>query len=126
MTDPTATTIQTRFPEFVDTDSAAIEFAIEEAKLIFGSGTPAVRAPALMYLTAHILSISASAAATVGSGGGNLASVTIGRISRTFAQVSASSGQNVISEYEQTAYGKRYLQLINKGQKVFEVLGAKC
>jgi hypothetical protein len=113
----TAITIQLKFPEFASTDSASIEFAIEEANLVFGTYSGRARDLALMYLVGHILAMSTISG---DNGGLQISHETIGRLSQSFRGPSKDVD---FGAYRSTTYGRRYLQLLQLGQPAFKTIG---
>jgi len=120
--DPTVQTFRMRFPEFpeVTYPNEIVGFALEEAALIMGNWpSDKGRAPAMLYLAAHILSVNTQASTT---GGLTLRHETLGRISQSFADVTGS-GQNQMEDLSSTSYGKRYQRLQQKVVGPFAVIG---
>ncbi len=112
---PTASSIKMRFTEFADVSDPQVEFAIEEARVEFGSGAnwTAGADIGLAYLVAHFLSCSIANAASGGTGGETIASESIGRLSISYAQ-KASDPKTSQDDYSSTSYGLRYLSLVQK------------
>jgi hypothetical protein len=108
VTIPTAVSIKTRFPEFVNVSDANIEFAIEEARLEVGSNWTVGYDLAIVYLVAHYVA-SATAETARASAGGEVASESIGRLSVSYAQ--SSNAEATHADYESTSYGQRFLEI---------------
>jgi hypothetical protein len=107
---PTATSIKLRFPEFASVDDLVIEFAIEEALVEIGEDWTTGYNVAINYLTAHFIASAVAASASGGSGGEDIASESIGRLSITYAKDTASSAS--ADDKTSTSYGRRYVELL--------------
>jgi hypothetical protein len=99
-----------KFPEFADTENGTIEFAIEEARLGVGSNWTKGYNVAIMYLAAHYIQCGITAAASIGGGGGDIASESIGRLSVTYRAATVNTSADV-STLASTSYGSRYEEL---------------
>lgn len=109
---PTAISIKTRFPEFSSVSDAAVEFAIEEARLEVGSNWDDSSASvALLYLAAHYVAASVARSSSGGDGGsGQVRSESIGRLSITYATNENSSA--TAEDKDSTSYGRRFLEIM--------------
>lgn len=114
VTIPTAVSIKTRFPEFVDTADAVIEFAIEEARHEIGTNWTHSYNLAIVYLVAHFVASANAASASAGTGGeeGDIASESIGRLSISYAK--SPNADAVHSDKSSTSYGRRYVELLGR------------
>lgn len=109
--DVNAATVKMRFPAFRDTSDALIEFAVEEAAIQCDEATlGSYYLPALLYLSAHILS---RAAQLDNGGAGPLRSVSIGgEISYSYVTPNAPTLSDR-SDLATTAYGMRFLEFVS-------------
>jgi hypothetical protein len=113
VTIPTAASIKTRFPEFVDIDDAVVEFSIEEARLEVGTNWTSGYNLAIVYLVAHYVASAVAASASAGTGDeGNIASESIGRLSISYAQSAISNASQ--DDKSSTSYGRRYVELLGR------------
>lgn len=103
---------QTQFPQFANTDTDLIEYAIATALLMADTdawGPLANRAQSL--LTAHMLALQSQAAATDGRNTGNLTGISIpNEVSMQFSQTAAFGGKGE-EGLKATTYGQEFLQL---------------
>ena len=102
---PTAEEFRSEFPEFIDTDTPAIERAIDAAYVIYKN-----EMTGLLYLSAHFAVVlgSSGSGVTASSNTGEVISKRVGPISYTFKPISQSSDQ---SFYASTKYGQSYLAI---------------
>lgn len=106
-TAPTLDDFVLRFPEFKETPAYKINAAmIEVMRSVDETWIEGDYIPAILYLTAHVLSGDISAAETVGNGG-EIASESIGRISISYRQTASGGGAGLLS----TSYGTKYAEL---------------
>lgn len=109
ITVPSAINLKMKFaPAFDDTDAATIEFAIEEAAGEVGDTWVSRQQLAIMYLAAHLLTVSKNAAGA--TGGREVISKTIGRISWSYKQSSPDAAPGSILT---TWYGARFDEIRN-------------
>ena len=116
-TAPDAAAIKARFPEFDDVLDARIDFVIEEAmRFVDETWFEADYAPALRFLTAHMLVQEGALAASGGPSAtvGPLTSQTLGDASESYgAKSSVVDLKGLDAELALTAYGQRFLELRN-------------
>jgi len=116
---PTLDDFVLRFPEFKETPAYQINAAMVEAmRKVDETWTEGDYAPAIMWLTAHILSSDTNAASTMGGVSGEIASETLGRISVTYRQAANGGGVG----FGSTSYGTRYLELLRLNHPPFLVV----
>lgn len=109
---PSALNMKLRFSEFASVDDFLLEFAIEEARMSVGDNWEWGQAIAVMYLAAHMLSVSQ---ATGDSNGREVVQETIGRLSVTYkSQTGSAISPSIIDDYMRTSYGQKYLAMIKK------------
>ena len=105
---PTALSMKLKFPEFASMADGTIEFAIEEASMSISKGwvTEADQTLAHMYLTAHLLMVTLSRAAS--GTGQRIKSESMDGMSITYDTdgVTPDAGN-----YTTTEYGSRFLDL---------------
>jgi hypothetical protein len=105
---PTLDEFRIRFPEFVDQSDELIEALIVEAQLTVDINTwyePDYK-PAVMYLTAHLLSMSIDQMGAGGGSVGDIASESFGPISISYVQRQSADGS--FSVYSKTGYGQQF------------------
>lgn len=104
---PTLDEFVTKFPEFVEEQSARINAALAEAALSVDTGwVESSYKPAILYLAAHILSRDIAAGEAIG-GLGVIQSETIGRISTSYKV--GGAGESTLTS---TPYGVRYREYL--------------
>ena len=97
-----------RFPEFSSLDPAIINRKLDEAArrisftYLYPRGDDAHG-----YLTAHLLATSPGAGGT-GGAGGQISSVTAGRVTVNYGSSTGASA----SSLEDTSYGREYLEIV--------------
>jgi hypothetical protein len=108
----------TRFPIFADNDPAQLAAVLAEASARVGRSWLARDYPvAIMYLTAHLLTLDASQEGdevSVGPAGAGkiIASESIAGMSTSYFNPNPGVSQGgSVSEYAITEYGRRYLKL---------------
>lgn len=103
---PTVDEFVTMFPEFGSIDEEVIAAAIVAAnRSVDNSWTEGDFKNAILFLTAHNLQVAIDG---IGGGGGEISSESLGQISVSYSKTSQQ--QDVFSS---TAYGSRYLELLN-------------
>lgn len=99
---PTVLEFQTRFPVFEDNSDAQIQAVIDEAKRDVGDDWVVEdQKPAIMYLTAHLLTTEEGDRAA----SGEIASESFGPMSTTYRASSTTA------QWMSTEYGRRYAQI---------------
>lgn len=103
--------IKARFPEFDSVPDARIALAIQDAgQWVDTSWLMASYAPALRYLTAHILLTEGALDGGASVGRGALVSDSLGDASQTYADPALSfKGSDV--QLGSTAYGREFMRL---------------
>jgi len=100
--------IKIRFPEFVAIDDARIQLFIDDAIVTVNTKCPNSDLM-IAYLTAHLLTLGTQTEAGDTTPIQNIASESVGDVSRSFGGTASSSSND--NFYTGTAYGMRYLDL---------------
>lgn len=122
-TPPSVADLKARFPIFANVDETTLQLILNEAIAEVGvEWIEQDRAPAALYLSAHLLAGEGLAGAT-GTGGGG-AAITgavkkrkVGDVEVEFAGVASTGGGSGgwgASPYDSTIYGQRYLLLLRR------------
>jgi hypothetical protein len=114
---PTLTTFRARFPVFDTFEDAQVTAILAEATgRVDVSWREVDYAPAIMYLTAHMLATDNSQAGDSivigGTGEGDIASESFGGMSVAYRQRDSSTASDFVKDFERTEYGRRYLALL--------------
>jgi hypothetical protein len=104
-----AHTVKMRFPEFVNVASSWIEFAIEEASIWVDATWGIYEALGMYYLTAHILTMSLSRAAS--GTGQQIASESFPGVVAVTYTTAPSLAADAVEDLTQTYYGMRFKAL---------------
>jgi hypothetical protein len=99
---PNVAAFKTMFPELASVDDTLVQIAIDQASQFVDDTWGKSEADATMYLAAHFMAL---AQATASSGGRLVTSETIGRISVSYASVSAASKTSGVDPLASTGYG---------------------
>jgi len=123
---PTVDEFVTRFPQF-DGQDEVIEVVIPEAPRDVGDNWIVTdQKPAIMYLTAHLMTVEALALAGGGGGAarGSIVAESFGPMSTSYANPNGSGGDSsMASSYMRTEYGKRYYQIARRNTPDVSVVG---
>lgn len=116
-TEPTATDLKARFPEFASVADPTLDLILAEAIGQVGeTWIERDRRPAQLYLAAHMLAMEGEPARSSGATGGGVTgpmkSRTVGDVRTEFAGFSGAGGATTDAGYETTAYGKQFLRLL--------------
>lgn len=116
-TPPDAVALKARFPEFVSVPDNLVGLILAEAIGQVGeSWIERDRAPATLYLAAHMLAMEGEPARSKGATGGATSGPVkrrkVGDVETEFAGV--SGGATGATGYQASAYGVRYLDLLRK------------
>jgi hypothetical protein len=119
-TAPAAIDLKTRYPEFASVADSTVNAVLEEAVGEVGdTWIEKDRTPAVLALTAHLLSQSGMPGAP-GAGGGRAAVAgaikrrKVGDVETEFAGIGDSRSTSPLARYRTTAYGLRYLELMRR------------
>lgn len=112
-TPPKPKDLKARFPELESIPDARIAFAIEEAQAwVDSSWREADYAPALRFLTAHVLVSEGALDGGDSAVNGRLTSDSLGDASRSWASRASESGiKGLDADLASTSYGQRFLAL---------------
>lgn len=120
-TAPTPADFILRFPVFSTVDPDTIQMILDEAIAEVGeSWIERDRTPAVLYLTAHLMTSQGVGASGPGDGGvavsGAVKRRKVGDVEVEFAGLSGSSasGTSVLDSYRSTTYGQRYLLIMRR------------
>jgi len=126
---PTVDEFITRFPQFEDADEDMLNMVIKEASGSVGDDwIVADQKPAIMYLTAHLVTMEASVASggTGTAGRGTVVAESFGPMSTTYANPNAGGGSgSSASLYGQTEYGRRYWEIAKRNTPDVVVVGGE-
>jgi hypothetical protein len=112
-TAPTTDDFTARFPQFEDTDSDQIQAVLDEAiNSVDTSWREVDYAPAILYLTAHLLTVENSSGAGGGSSSGIIASESFGGMSISYDNSRSADDQAANSQYGSTSYGRSFYRLL--------------
>ena len=122
---PTVSQFRTKFPTFAGVADATVQDAIDEASASVDlSWIEADYQPAILYLAAHILTITGAHFDALGTGaiGGVIAAgqVSEAKVGDAMVKLGGASGSggsgNAASGLSSTPYGQRYLDLLRRNQ----------
>lgn len=119
-TTPTPAQFKARFPEFGTVPDALIEAIIDEQEPQFGeTWIERDRAPALMYLVAHLLTTQGYPADTAGDASGNVTRGPmkrrkVGDVEVEYAGRAGTAGGGTGNGYDTTSYGLMYLSYFRR------------
>lgn len=117
---PTAADFKTRFPIFTDKTDPQIEALIVEAhQMVDESWEEGDFAPAILYLTAHLIAMDNSQAdetVEIGGAAGAIASESFGGMSISYERSANAGRLQASEEYGQTVYGRRFLSLLRRNR----------
>lgn len=112
---PTPADLKARYPEFDAVSESRIAGVITETALDVGEAWPEeYRKPARIALAAHLLAMEGALRGDQTAGAsiaGDVASVSVGDVSTSFASPASASTGGASARFEGTAYGKRFLEL---------------
>lgn len=116
-TPPDAAALKARFPEFTAVSDTLIGLILAEAADQVGeTWIERDRAPATLYLAAHMLAVEGEPARSKGATGGATSGPVkrrkVGDVETEFAGM--SGGTTGATGYQSSAYGVRYLDLLRK------------
>jgi hypothetical protein len=110
---PDSSDFKARFPAFASYDDTYIDLVIEEAALsVNETWIETDYQPAILYLTAHLITTEAGGPGGVAGQSGPVQSESFGPISKSYAVAKGASGN--VSLYSSTEYGRRYLTLLKR------------
>lgn len=119
-TPPTRADFRARFPIFNDVEDAIVDACLAEATAtVDESWREADYAPAILYLTAHLVATDNSGeeeAVEIGSGGGAIASESFGGMSISYDSGSTANDAASKSQWGSTEYGRRFYNMLKRNK----------
>jgi uncharacterized protein DUF4054 len=105
---PNVVSFKAMFPDFAAVDDTLVQIALDSAGQFVGTNWEESQVPATMFLAAHFLSL--SSAATGDTSGMAITSESLGRISLSYANASASG--TATDTLAQTKYGNTFANML--------------